>query len=116
MSASPFPVAVRTHAGSTLYAPLLPKSLEPAAAATADTDRQLRAYFQLDHSLAALYADWAAGCPRMARVTACLPGVRVVRQDPWECLMSFICSSNNNVKRISLMLVHTRVHAITQPS
>jgi hypothetical protein len=31
-------------------------------------------------------------------------GIRVVRQDPWECLVSFICSSNNNVKRIGGMI------------
>jgi N-glycosylase/DNA lyase len=29
-----------------------------------------------------------------------LPGIRVVRQDPWECICSFIFSSNNNIKRI----------------
>ncbi len=27
-------------------------------------------------------------------------GMRVLRQDPWECLASFICSSNSNVTRI----------------
>jgi N-glycosylase/DNA lyase len=36
----------------------------------------------------------------MKIITASLPGVRIVRQDPWECLCSFIFSSNNNIKRI----------------
>jgi N-glycosylase/DNA lyase len=40
----------------------------------------------------------------MEVVTARLQGVRVVRQDPWECLISFICSSNNNIARITQML------------
>lgn len=35
-------------------------------------------------------------------------GIRILRQDPWECLFSFICSSNSNVrtigKRIGLLM------------
>lgn len=27
-------------------------------------------------------------------------GLRVIRQDPWECLVTFIISQNNNIKRI----------------
>jgi 3-methyladenine DNA glycosylase/8-oxoguanine DNA glycosylase len=30
------------------------------------------------------------------------------RQDPTECLFSFICSSNNNIPRITLMLDRLR--------
>jgi hypothetical protein len=45
----------------------------------------------------------------MKRVAACLPGLRIIRQDPWECLISFIFSSNNNIKRITkgLQLLRT---------
>lgn len=35
-------------------------------------------------------------------------GIRIIRQNPWECLISFICSANSNVptigKRISLLI------------
>jgi len=27
-------------------------------------------------------------------------GMRLMRQDPWECLISYICSANNNIPRI----------------
>jgi len=30
------------------------------------------------------------------------PGIRVLRQDPWECLFSFITSSTSNIARIKL--------------
>ena len=38
-------------------------------------------------------------------------GIRILRQNPWECLVSFICSANSNVRtisrRISLILEET---------
>lgn len=70
----------------------------------------IHSYFQLDCNMKSLYSKWAAGCPRMKVITEILPGVRILRQDPWECLVSFICSSNNNIKRISLMLERLRFH------
>jgi N-glycosylase/DNA lyase len=33
-----------------------------------------------------------------------IKGLRIIKQNPYECLISFICSSNNNAKRITLML------------
>lgn len=33
-----------------------------------------------------------------------LPIIRVMRQDPWECLVSFICSQNSNIPRIKQMV------------
>jgi N-glycosylase/DNA lyase len=65
-------------------------------------------YFQLDEKLSDLYEQWSKNCPRMTRIAECLPGVRIVDQDAWECLVSFICSSNNNIPRITQMLAALR--------
>lgn len=81
-----------------------------AAAAEQDLDAAeqdaavLRDYFQLDTSLADLAPGWCAACDRYAAVHLLLPGARMLRQDPVECLFQFICSSNNHISRIHGMV------------
>ncbi|KAI1234499.1 hypothetical protein IHE44_0003553 [Lamprotornis superbus] len=70
----------------------------------AETDRILRDYFQLDVGLSALYRAWGAADPLFRTVAKGFPGVRVLRQDPVECLFSFICTSNNHISRITAMI------------
>ncbi|KAM7095795.1 N-glycosylase/DNA lyase, partial [Ciconia maguari] len=70
----------------------------------AETDRILRDYFQLDVGLPALYRAWGAADPLFRKVAGDFPGVRVLRQDPVECLLSFICTSNNHISRIAAMI------------
>ena len=74
------------------------------SSSTDDLRDELRSYFQLGTPLAPLYEKWAQADGRMATVASTLPGMRVVRQEPVECLFSFICSSNNNIGRIGGML------------
>lgn len=64
----------------------------------------LRDYFQLDVNLAELYAKWSKADPNFRSVASHFTGVRILRQDPVENLFSFICSSNNNISRISGMV------------
>ncbi|KDE04316.1 hypothetical protein MVLG_05270 [Microbotryum lychnidis-dioicae p1A1 Lamole] len=69
----------------------------------------LRHYFNLDSTpLVALYADWSARDPhfkkKIEKESERLKGIRVLNQDPWENLISFICSANNNISRITLMV------------
>ena len=84
----------------------------------------LRSYFQLgglsasDRStnvnpteediLSRLYKEWAKADDRMRIIVEALPGMRILRQPPVECLFSFICSSNNNISRITQMLEKLR--------
>ena len=98
------PMAVMSSDLATYAAYLLPSDKDSESEIRTSLRTQMRAYFQIDHDLEALYASWAKSCTRMQVVTERLPGVRVVQQDPFECLISFICSSNNNIKRITQML------------
>jgi hypothetical protein len=70
---------------------------------------EFKSYFQLEVPLRPLYEEWStADDKRLPRIANVIPGARVLRQDPVECLFSFICSSNNNIPRITLMLSRLR--------
>lgn len=65
----------------------------------------LENYFQLNEvSLEACYKRWSKIDANFAKKAIHFQGIRMLRQDPWENLISFICSSNNNIKRISQMV------------
>ena len=106
------PLAICQTSSSTLYAILPFKAFYTSAAISLpdhnDISKKLYDYFQVKHDLAGLYSLWSGKCTRMAEVASCVPGLRVVRQNPWECLISFLCSSNNNIKRITQMLDNLR--------
>mmetsp|Transcript_25445 Transcript_25445/g.22610 ORF Transcript_25445/g.22610 Transcript_25445/m.22610 type:complete len:389 (+) Transcript_25445:37-1203(+) len=58
-------------------------------------------YFQLDSvDLGSLYKTWSKD-KYFASIGPCLPGLRILRQDPWECTISFLVSQNNHIKRIT---------------
>ena len=58
-----------------------------------------RGYFDLDRDYAALRDQYLA-IPALRECACYAPGIRILRQDAWEALISFILSQNNNVKRI----------------
>lgn len=55
-------------------------------------------------SLIDVWEVFSASDPRFAELAGHLAGARVLRQDPLECLMQFLCSSNNNIQRITKMV------------
>jgi N-glycosylase/DNA lyase len=64
----------------------------------------LAEYFRLEVSLEQLYSNWSKSDENFAQISPKFPGVRILRQNPTENLFSFICSSNNNISRISKMV------------
>ncbi|KAL7901266.1 DNA glycosylase [Trichoderma sp. SZMC 28014] len=69
-----------------------------------DTEDLLRHYFSLDIDLASLYQQWSKDDPNFRKKAPKFTGVRILNQDAWEALICFICSSNNNISRISQMV------------
>lgn len=59
-------------------------------------------------SLPHMYAQWGKQDKRFKEIASHLPGLRLLRQDPLECMFSFLCSSNNNISRITSMLQSLR--------
>lgn len=69
-----------------------------------DTEDLLRHYFSLNIDLASLYQQWSKDDPNFREKAPQFTGVRILNQDAWEALICFICSSNNNISRISQMV------------
>ena len=62
-----------------------------------------RNYFDLGRDYGALLG--ACAHPLAARAVSLLPGLRVLNQPPWEALVAFILSANNNVARIRRLVL-----------
>lgn len=60
----------------------------------------LRDYLGLGHDFPAIVSALEFD-DHLRRGFAEVQGMRILRQDPWECLVSFICSANNNIPRIT---------------
>jgi hypothetical protein len=103
----PHPIAIRQTDDSTYFAHLQNMSCQMGSTSDnhsvkiegtekAETEAalaaMLRNYFQTDYNLGNLYQTWGTECDRMRVVTNTLKGVRVVRQDPFECKLN-ICTT-----------------------
>jgi len=76
-----------------------------AEAAVPQKDWQwLRDYLQTEVNLAAVLKTFPKDEPMQTAVAACR-GLRILRQDPWECLASFILSSTKQIVQIRQIIV-----------
>ncbi|MBI4144610.1 hypothetical protein HY493_00195 [Candidatus Woesearchaeota archaeon] len=63
----------------------------------------LTSFFGLDVDYAAIKRKLSKDAMLRTAIKA-YPGIHIVRQDPWECTVSFLCSSFSNIKKIQLNL------------
>lgn len=73
----------------------------------------LKNYLQLDVDLAGITATFPTDAPMQQSIAAC-QGLRLLRQEPWECLASFILSSTKQIVQIQ-QIVATLCAKFGQP-
>lgn len=69
-----------------------------------DTEALVHHYLNLGPRLTELYEQWSIADVNFKGKAPKFTGVRILKQDAWEALVGFICSSNNNIIRISQMV------------
>ncbi|KAL8774773.1 MAG: hypothetical protein Q9209_000712 [Squamulea sp. 1 TL-2023] len=69
-----------------------------------DTEELVQHYLNLGPNLTELYEQWSSVDANFKKKAPRFAGVRILKQDAWEALVGFICSSNNNIIRISQMV------------
>ncbi len=75
-------------------------AIESAPTPPADLAERIAAYLRLDDDLPAIQSR-IGGDERIAEGIDRYPGMRIMRQEPWETLAAFILSSTSNIPRIA---------------
>lgn len=65
-----------------------------------NTVEQWIAYFDLDRNYNEIKNLLCSKCEKLTKAADYAGGIRILAQDPWETLCSFIISQNNNIPRI----------------
>ena len=65
---------------------------------------RLRSYFRAEDDLEAIVAEISERDSYVASLSAHCPGLRILRQDRWECLATYLLATNANVARIGKMV------------
>ena len=70
-----------------------------------DVEDALHRYFHAQYSLQDMYKEWSVD-PGFCAKAKRFDGLRLLNQCPVENTFSFICSANNNISRITKMVLH----------
>lgn len=74
-----------------------------------DVVGEVSKFLRLDDQIEDIYSAIDTD-ERIGNAIAAYRGLRILRQDPWECLISFICSANSNIPRISSSMMSIASH------
>lgn len=61
-------------------------------------------YFRGDDDLSEIIREISDADPYVASLSSACPGMRILKQEPWECLATYVLATNVNVKRIAKMV------------
>jgi N-glycosylase/DNA lyase len=70
----------------------------------AEFEKTWKNYFDLNRDYGELCKKLAFSCEHLRKAIEFSPGLRMLNQDPWEVLISFILSQNSNIPRIKKMV------------
>ena len=65
---------------------------------------RLAAYLRIDDDVESIYAEISRADPLVKGLVGRYRGLRLLRQDPWECLATYLLATNANVSRIGTMV------------
>jgi N-glycosylase/DNA lyase len=82
-----------------------PGQIEAQTAAPEGDWQWLRHYLQLDVNLTEVLAAFPQEDVALQEAVRACAGLRLLRQEPWECLASFICSSTKQISQIEQIVV-----------
>jgi len=61
-------------------------------------------YFRSGDDLSSIVKEISSADPYVASLSSLCPGMRILKQEPWECLATYVLATNVNVKRIAKMV------------
>ena len=61
-------------------------------------------YFRSGDDLSEIIREISGADPYVASLSSSCPGMRILKQEPWECLATYVLATNVNVKRIAKMV------------
>ncbi|KAK4523439.1 hypothetical protein GAYE_PCTG60G1335 [Galdieria yellowstonensis] len=94
--------------GAVYFQPVV--SLSDASSRVEHIKKRLFEFFNLHIGYSSLLEYFCKQDPRFEKVVQYTQGARVLSLDPLECLCGYLCSSNNNIQRISQMMQYIAKH------